>query len=330
MQVYRPVLAYFLDRPAGIVWFVGLTFVAGRRWAIHAARGRRGPSPWWPAPGRADGRGQDRVVVTLVLAGMIAGQQMTPAARVLTPLDEGMVMDMPITVPRLSAAQAADDLKARDMVFCRFPEVDMVIGKAGRGRDRDRTPRAGHDRDDDQLPPAASSGAAGALPADAERQALAVLERWRSRSILAADAPARRNLANEAAMEAVPLFDAQMRAAYQRNRELEREIGPRLGGSRSNDWRAEARRQRGLVRHDAEGLAPVVDAADRRPSGTPGNGADARGGRVAGARRLPQARRPRPADRVPELARSRPSLLRRGAGAVRGLLGAEEPTLLDG
>ena len=58
---------------------------------------------------------------------------MTPLQReFLTPLDEGMVMDMPITVPRMSATQAADDLKARDMVFCRFPEVDMVVGKAGR------------------------------------------------------------------------------------------------------------------------------------------------------------------------------------------------------
>src|SRR5262249_23609862 len=28
-RVYRPVLAYFLDRPAGLVWFVGLTFVVG-------------------------------------------------------------------------------------------------------------------------------------------------------------------------------------------------------------------------------------------------------------------------------------------------------------
>ena len=41
-------------------------------------------------------------------------------------------MDMPITVPRASVTQSADDLKARDMVLCRFPEVDMVVGKAGR------------------------------------------------------------------------------------------------------------------------------------------------------------------------------------------------------
>src|SRR5687768_18170844 len=29
MRVYRPVLAFLLDRPAGIVWFVGLTFILG-------------------------------------------------------------------------------------------------------------------------------------------------------------------------------------------------------------------------------------------------------------------------------------------------------------
>ena len=58
---------------------------------------------------------------------------MTPIAReFLTPLDEGMIMDMPITVPRASVTQSADDLKARVMILCRFPEVSMVVGKAGR------------------------------------------------------------------------------------------------------------------------------------------------------------------------------------------------------
>jgi len=53
-------------------------------------------------------------------------------ANSLTPLDEGMVMDMPITVPRASVTESVDDMKARNMVLCRFPEVDMVVGKAGR------------------------------------------------------------------------------------------------------------------------------------------------------------------------------------------------------
>src|SRR6202035_220581 len=69
----------------------------------------------------------------LVIVALVAESSMTPIRREsLTPLDEGMVMDMPITVPRASVTQSVDDLKARDMVLCRFPEVDMVVGKAGR------------------------------------------------------------------------------------------------------------------------------------------------------------------------------------------------------
>ena len=39
---------------------------------------------------------------------------------------------MPITVPRASVTQSADDLKARDALLRGFPEVESVIGKAGR------------------------------------------------------------------------------------------------------------------------------------------------------------------------------------------------------
>ena len=39
---------------------------------------------------------------------------------------------MPVTVPRVSVTEAADDLKARDALLRRFPEVEMIVGKAGR------------------------------------------------------------------------------------------------------------------------------------------------------------------------------------------------------
>src|SRR5262249_29678680 len=72
-------------------------------------------------------------VVCLVIVALVAEQTIAPLGReFMTPLDEGMVMDMPITVPSASVTESADDLKARDMVLCRFPEVDMVVGKAGR------------------------------------------------------------------------------------------------------------------------------------------------------------------------------------------------------
>jgi len=135
IEVYRPVLSYLIDRPAALAWVLGATLILGftplgsrplslatlflalvstallaRRWLTAVA-----------AP------------ASLLLLALFADQKMEPLGReFMAPLDEGMVMDMPITVPRASVTEAVDDLKARDMVLCRFPEVDMVVGKAGR------------------------------------------------------------------------------------------------------------------------------------------------------------------------------------------------------
>jgi Cu(I)/Ag(I) efflux system membrane protein CusA/SilA len=79
------------------------------------------------------GRWRAAAVLSLIVLALVGEQQMSPLRMELrTPLDEGMVMDMPITTPRASIAQSGDDLKARNMVLCRFPEVHMVVGKAGR------------------------------------------------------------------------------------------------------------------------------------------------------------------------------------------------------
>jgi copper/silver efflux system protein len=53
-------------------------------------------------------------------------------ATFMPPLNEGTTLDMPVTVPRASVTQASDDLKARDALLRGFPEVESVIGKAGR------------------------------------------------------------------------------------------------------------------------------------------------------------------------------------------------------
>ncbi|MBI5366120.1 MAG: efflux RND transporter permease subunit [Planctomycetes bacterium] len=50
----------------------------------------------------------------------------------MPPLDEGSILDMPITVPRASVTQVTDDLKERDRMLLLFPEVEQVVGKAGR------------------------------------------------------------------------------------------------------------------------------------------------------------------------------------------------------
>jgi Cu(I)/Ag(I) efflux system membrane protein CusA/SilA len=134
-EVYRPILQYLIDRPLPLVLVLGFTAIlaagtVGIRLLFLAVLGLA-------------------LLASLPLCRNLASRALTFAAltafallvdlrvnplerRFLTPLDEGMVMDMPITIPRASISQSVDDMKARNMILCRFPEVAMVTGKAGR------------------------------------------------------------------------------------------------------------------------------------------------------------------------------------------------------
>jgi len=50
----------------------------------------------------------------------------------MPPLDEGTILYMPTTMPGISIAQAQRLLQTTDLVLRQFPEVDRVLGKAGR------------------------------------------------------------------------------------------------------------------------------------------------------------------------------------------------------
>jgi copper/silver efflux system protein len=50
----------------------------------------------------------------------------------MPPLDEGAILYMPTTLPGISIRQAEQLLQASDHILSQFPEVDHVIGKAGR------------------------------------------------------------------------------------------------------------------------------------------------------------------------------------------------------
>jgi copper/silver efflux system protein len=50
----------------------------------------------------------------------------------MPPLDEGSLLYMPTTVPGISIGEAQRLLQAQDRILSRFPEVDQVLGKAGR------------------------------------------------------------------------------------------------------------------------------------------------------------------------------------------------------
>src|SRR2546428_12016586 len=50
----------------------------------------------------------------------------------MPPLDEGTLLYMPSTMPGISIANAQKLLQATDRIIKQFPEVDRVLGKAGR------------------------------------------------------------------------------------------------------------------------------------------------------------------------------------------------------
>jgi Cu(I)/Ag(I) efflux system membrane protein CusA/SilA len=228
IEVYRPVLAHLLDRPAPLIWVLALTFVVGlapvgSRPLFLATLGAGlvavGLSARRPL-GRALGMGG------LVLAALVADRAIEPLGReFMTPLDEGMIMDMPISIPRASVVESTDDLKARDMILCRFPEVDMVVGKAGRAETP--TDPAPLDMIETMVNfrPQAFWPRRKLLPGDARRQASAALDALVARGLI--PAPEDRDaLLDEAASAAMTQFDALMREyGYQRNREFERSLG---------------------------------------------------------------------------------------------------------
>jgi copper/silver efflux system protein len=146
-------------------------------------------------------------------------------------LNEGTVMDMPITVPRASVTEAADDIKARDALLRQFPEIESVIGKAGRA-----------DTPTDPAPLDMIETFVNFRPKefwpkramkfeDASQETRVVLRTLEEQGYVqpAPNADDRDGLINDAAMSALSQFDETMRAlALQRYREFERELGSML------------------------------------------------------------------------------------------------------
>ena len=135
IRIYNPVLLAVCQSPWPLVvifccLIVLAAIAVGNSLAIRVVVVLAIGATWFVANTLRGRLGLSVFLLLLALFGMSTMRPIGLAMRL--PLDEGMVMDMPITIPRMNVSQASDDLKARNMQLCRFPEVQMVVGKAGR------------------------------------------------------------------------------------------------------------------------------------------------------------------------------------------------------
>ena len=147
IHIYKPLLTWALPRRNLVMWaFAALLVVAAGIFPLQALFGMGAAEQAWRICYFATfalvtfltvifTRGIHWQIVsfaTLTWLGLWAFDLPKIGVSFMPALDEGTTLDMPITVPRASVTQSADDLKARDALLRGFPEVESVIGKAGR------------------------------------------------------------------------------------------------------------------------------------------------------------------------------------------------------
>jgi Cu(I)/Ag(I) efflux system membrane protein CusA/SilA len=158
--------------------------------------------------------GRASMIVSLFLIAFIADRNMGRLGReFMPPLNEGSILDMPVTIPRASITQVTDDLKARDAILRQMPEVELIVGKAGRAE----TPT-------DPAPPDMVETVINLRPEefwpkrelryeDALKQTARVVDAARERRWLSQlDTERQEGLVNDVTMHAVGHFDHAMRA----------------------------------------------------------------------------------------------------------------------
>jgi copper/silver efflux system protein len=73
---------------------------------------------------------------TLGIAGLLLALTVIPFSRLgsefMPPVEEGTILFMPMTLPGVSIQQAGEIMRRQNAILAAFPEVESVIGKAGR------------------------------------------------------------------------------------------------------------------------------------------------------------------------------------------------------
>ena len=245
INIYKPVLTWFFPHLNLVMWmFAALLILAAGMFPLQAIIGMGASESAWQicflvVVGLVTTltviftrgfRWQVFTITSLLLLGLWAYHFHKIGVEFIPPLDEQTLMDMPVSAPRISLTQAADDLKARDAMLRGFPEVESVVGKVGRA-DTPTDP-AGLDMVETlvNFRPKELWPKRVLKFKDAEWQTRAALIVLEERGFVrTAQADDRDTLINDAAQKALERFDEVMRElALLRYREFERELEPVL------------------------------------------------------------------------------------------------------
>jgi Cu(I)/Ag(I) efflux system membrane protein CusA/SilA len=239
--IYKPWLTWLMPRRNFAMWsFAALLIVAAGLFPLEAVFGL----PWKVCFLAIAGltmtiticlvvgsRQQLLSLVTLAALALAASNFPRIGSDYMPPLDEGSILDMPVTVPRVSVTQAAADLKTRGTLLRHFPEIELIVGKAGRAD----TPTDPSPLDMVEsvitLRPKEHWPKRKLDPTDARRQMTVVLAALQKQNLIDAipDAAQRRALVDTAAMNAVPRFDDTLcEMVRMRFKEFDTQLGPTL------------------------------------------------------------------------------------------------------
>lgn len=246
IHIYKPLLTWALPRRNLVMWaFAVLLVLAAGIFPLQAVIGQGTSETAW----RSTFLGvfalvtsltvlftrvwywQALSLVSLLCIGLWAYHFPKIGVAFMPALDEGTTLDMPITVPRASVTQAADDLKARDALLRSFPEVESVIGKAGRAdtptdpAPLDMVETFVNFRPKEHWPKRVIRYPDAAKQVD---RVLAVLEK-KGFVTMAASKEDHATLVNDAAQKSIERFDETIRElALLRFSEFEHELAPQL------------------------------------------------------------------------------------------------------
>ena len=290
IHIYKPLLTWALPRRNLVMWgFAVLLVLAAGMFPLQAIVGMGASENAWRTAFLVTfglvvsltvlftrgAKWQVLSLATLFWIGLWAYHFPKIGVSFMPALDEGTTLDMPISVPRASVTQSADDLKARDALLRGFPEVESVIGKAGRA-----------DTPTDPAPLDMVETFVNFRPKElwpkrvlrfneAAHQTEVVLNLLESRGFLQRATPEdeRASLLNDTAQHALERFDEALRElSLRRYREFEKELGPLLVRFTIDETIARLRRAGDLK--EENGRAGGRQAPDDKESET-SPGADA-------------------------------------------------------